>query len=50
LVYFVAIWDILWLFGMFFPVLVCYPKKNLATLPDQIGRIFAIFYLGSVFG
>jgi Na+/H+-dicarboxylate symporter len=32
LVYFVAIWCILWLFGMFSPVLVCCTKKNLATL------------------
>jgi hypothetical protein len=32
LVYFVAIWNSLWLFGMFFPVLVCCTKKNLATL------------------
>jgi hypothetical protein len=31
-VYFVAIWYILWLFDMFFPVLVCCTKKNLATL------------------
>jgi hypothetical protein len=33
LVYFTAIWSILWLFGIFFPVLVCCTKKNLATLP-----------------
>jgi hypothetical protein len=32
LVYFVAIWNILWLFGIFSPILVCYTKKNLATL------------------
>jgi hypothetical protein len=42
LVYVVAIWYILWPFGIFcghlayfmviFPVLVCCPKKNLATL------------------
>jgi hypothetical protein len=32
LVYFVAIWYSLWLFGMFFPVLVLCAKKNLATL------------------
>jgi hypothetical protein len=30
--YFMAIWYILWWFGIFFPVLVCYTKKNLATL------------------
>jgi hypothetical protein len=32
LVYFMAIWHILCLFGIFFPVLVCYNKKNLASL------------------
>jgi hypothetical protein len=32
LVYFMAIWYILWLFGIFFPVLVCWTNKNLATL------------------
>jgi hypothetical protein len=32
LVYFVAIWYILWSFGVFFPVLVYCTKKNLATL------------------
>jgi hypothetical protein len=40
LVYFTIIWNILWpfgtyilwLFGMFFPVLVCCTKENLATL------------------
>jgi hypothetical protein len=31
LVYFVAIWYILWLFGTFFPVWVRFNKKNLAT-------------------
>jgi hypothetical protein len=31
LVYFVAIWYILWLFDIFFPVLVCRTRKNLAT-------------------
>jgi hypothetical protein len=30
--YIVPIWHILWLFGIFFPVLVCCTKKNLATL------------------
>jgi hypothetical protein len=30
--YFVAVWCILWLFEIFFPVLVCFAKKNLATL------------------
>jgi hypothetical protein len=28
----IAIWNILWSFGIFFPVLVCRNKKNLATL------------------
>jgi hypothetical protein len=32
LIYFVTIWNILWLFAIFFPVLVCCDKKNLATL------------------
>jgi hypothetical protein len=40
LVYFMAIWSILWPFGLFcgyllrvlFPILVCCTKKNLATL------------------
>jgi hypothetical protein len=31
-VYFAAIWDNLWLFGTFFPPLVCCIKKNLATM------------------
>jgi hypothetical protein len=34
LVYFVAIWYIIWLFGIFLPVLVCCTKKNLATLVE----------------
>jgi hypothetical protein len=32
LAYFTAIWYILWLFGIRFPVLVCCKKKSLATL------------------
>jgi hypothetical protein len=32
LLYFMNIWYIVCLFGTFFPVLVSYPKKNLATL------------------
>jgi hypothetical protein len=32
LVHFVAIWYILWLFGIYIFVLVGFPKKNLATL------------------
>jgi hypothetical protein len=31
-VYFTAIWYIFRLFGIYFPVLVCCSKKNLATL------------------
>jgi hypothetical protein len=31
-VYFVLIWYICWSFGIFFPVLVCCNKKNLAAL------------------
>jgi hypothetical protein len=29
---FVAIWYILWSFGVFIPILVCCTEKNLATL------------------
>jgi hypothetical protein len=32
MLYLVAIWNISWLVGTFFPVLVCCTKKNLATL------------------
>jgi hypothetical protein len=32
LVYFMAIWYILWSFGIFSPVLVCCTKEHLATL------------------
>jgi hypothetical protein len=39
LVYFMAIWSILWLFGIFFHVLVCCPKKNLATLVPRLHSI-----------
>jgi hypothetical protein len=31
-IYFVAVCHILWLFGTYFPVLVCCTKKYLATL------------------
>jgi hypothetical protein len=34
--YFMAIWYILWLFGIFSPVLVSCTKKNLATLSESI--------------
>jgi hypothetical protein len=33
--YVTAIWYILWPFGLFFPVLVCCTKKNLATLAKR---------------
>jgi hypothetical protein len=35
LVYFVAFWYILWLFGILFAVLVCCTKKNLANLASR---------------
>jgi hypothetical protein len=46
MVYFKAIWSILWpfclfygIFGIFFPLLVCFTKKNLATLmPRSLER------------
>jgi hypothetical protein len=33
--YSVSIWTVLWLFGILFLYLVCYTKKNLATLPGK---------------
>jgi hypothetical protein len=36
--YFMAIWYIFWLFGVFCPVLVCWSKKNLATLLAKKNR------------
>jgi hypothetical protein len=44
----VAIWYILWLFGIFFPVLVCFNKKNLATLLSGLDH-FATERLSKVF-
>jgi hypothetical protein len=38
LVHFVATWYNLWYFGLFFPVLVCCTKKNLATLIGWLAR------------
>jgi hypothetical protein len=32
---FMAIWNILWLFGIDFHILVCCSKKNLATLVEN---------------
>jgi hypothetical protein len=34
--YIVAIWYILWSFGIYFTVLVCCTQKNLATLVDTV--------------
>jgi hypothetical protein len=57
LVYFVAIWNILLSFGIFFPVFVCFTKKNLATLlkssemlayDEQGGQIGCFFALSVV--
>jgi hypothetical protein len=58
LVYYLAVWSILRLFGMFlghlvyfmifwyiFPVLVCFTKKNLATL---LGSAILVFASGTV--
>jgi hypothetical protein len=36
MVYFMAIRYILWTFGIFFPVLVCWTKRNLANVPASI--------------
>jgi hypothetical protein len=43
----IAIWYILWSFGIFFPVLVCCTKKNLATLhvPSKLERFFQSTYV-----
>jgi hypothetical protein len=38
LVYFMAILFILWPFGIYFPVLVCCTKKNIATLAKPTKR------------
>jgi hypothetical protein len=42
LVYFTAIWYILWPFGIFFPVLVCCPKKNMASLAQRLYGYYVI--------
>jgi hypothetical protein len=41
LVYFVAILNIVWLFGIYFPVLICCAKRNLANpgLLPQAGYV-----------
>jgi hypothetical protein len=41
LVYFVVIWNILWPFDIYFPILVYCAKKNLATLLRNIVEIHA---------
>jgi hypothetical protein len=40
-VYFAFIWSILRLYGLFFPVLVCCTKKNMATLYETLTPIKA---------
>jgi hypothetical protein len=37
--YFTDIWDILWPFDTFFPFLVSYTKKNLATLVGVVSSL-----------
>jgi hypothetical protein len=39
---FMTIWNILWPLGIFFTVLVCYTKKNLAN-PSRIDKINIIY-------
>jgi hypothetical protein len=39
MVYFMPIWNILWSFGIYSPVLVYYLKKNLAALVSKLDRI-----------
>jgi hypothetical protein len=41
LVYFTAIWYISWLFGIFFPVLVCCINNNLAILDSAVWKLSA---------
>jgi hypothetical protein len=45
--YFMTIWYILCSFGTFFPVLVSYIKKNLATLVERAPPSFVISGLSS---
>jgi hypothetical protein len=40
MVYSKAVWYILWLFGIFFPVLECCIKKNLATLVGRMKKYY----------
>jgi hypothetical protein len=44
-----AIWYILWSFGIFFPVLVFCTKKNLATLPERKKKSKHIFGMAPKF-
>jgi hypothetical protein len=54
LIYFMAIWNILWRFGIFydhfvhfFPALVSYTKKNLATLmPTSSTYTYFVLLIG----
>jgi hypothetical protein len=46
LLYFMAIWYILWLFGIYFPVLVCCIEKNLETLILSLHTIHVAIDLG----
>jgi hypothetical protein len=38
IVYFIAIWYVLWLFGIFLSFWYVVPRKNLATLPTNVHR------------
>jgi hypothetical protein len=49
LVYFVAIWYDLWLFGILFPVSVCCTKKNLATLVGMTAFLKSINFRNFLF-
>jgi hypothetical protein len=46
LVYFVATWHMLWLFGIFFPGLVCCTEKNLSYL---VCRVLGCYILEEIF-
>jgi hypothetical protein len=44
-----AIWDILWSFGTFFPFLVCCTEKNLATLAVTVASFGLVCVIGDAF-
>jgi hypothetical protein len=46
--YFMAVWCILWSFGIFFPALVSCTKKNLATLLCMLPE--TVLFAANVFG